>query len=269
MGDPPISINDTYRLGDLSTAPRFSRQTGLTLLEVYQTLEAQDAIWRLPEAFLGFWGSYIISKSSHNTRMFCSKSHWLRVEVPTSSSLSLTCTCRVILWFAGSSGKAVPAIPASSSLAAWFGKVLLRPSQFDFLFGKNQTHIGASGKIWDPHQVTMVKNTKSWSNHWRIYIDLWHGYQSKSTGLMVMMFAIHLAIWAMVYQAWTQTHPYCQLGTPLFGRLQPWKIAGHGSPLPRYAQSKASLTSLPGIWSESMVRCLLHATFWGHIIWIQ
>jgi hypothetical protein len=100
MGDPPISINDTYRLGDLSTAPRFSRQTGLTLLEVYQTLEAQNAIWRLPEAFLGFWGSYIISKSSHNTRMFCSKSHWLRVEVPTSSSLSLTCTCRVILWFA-------------------------------------------------------------------------------------------------------------------------------------------------------------------------
>ena len=56
----------------------------------------------------------------------------------------------------------------------------------------------------------LVKNTKSWSNHWRIYIDLWHGYQSKWLCLkigcprgprsksigswMVMMFAIHLAI---------------------------------------------------------------------------
>lgn len=143
----------TNLLGDLSTAPRFSRQTRLTLLEVYQTLEAQNAIWRLPEAFLGFWGS---SSRSRPTIHGCSvRSHTgyvLRFQL-----LPLCPWLVPAAWFCGLPATAVVQIPipASSSLAAWFGNVLLRLSQFDFL-GKNQTHMGASGKIWDPHQVTMV-----------------------------------------------------------------------------------------------------------------
>ena len=56
----------------------------------------------------------------------------------------------------------------------------------------------------------LVKNTKSWSNNWTIYMDLWHGYQSKSGFWIVMMFAIHLAMVCHgIPSIITQTHPYC------------------------------------------------------------